>query len=88
MLDVGQFVHLSISSEGLMCVHSEVRLTNFLLLPPVALNYQTQDVSMDLNDGKFQQNGRSGYILKPRAQREGETHNQFQFHFRYLFLHP
>ena len=33
----------------------------------VALNYQTPDKSMWHNHGKFQQNGRSGYILKPAA---------------------
>eukprot|EP00049_Salpingoeca_infusionum_P018616 m.357987 g.357987 ORF g.357987 m.357987 type:complete len:1324 (-) comp18011_c0_seq1:571-4542(-) len=31
----------------------------------VALNYQTPDRPMWVNHGKFQQNGRSGYILKP-----------------------
>jgi phosphatidylinositol phospholipase C gamma-1 len=33
----------------------------------VALNYQTPDRLMWLNDGKFTQNGRSGYTLKPNA---------------------
>ncbi len=31
----------------------------------VALNYQTDCAEMDLNIGKFEQNGKSGYILKP-----------------------
>ena len=31
----------------------------------VALNYQTDSVSMQLNDGKFDENGRCGYLLKP-----------------------
>ncbi|XP_072034254.1 1-phosphatidylinositol 4,5-bisphosphate phosphodiesterase delta-4-like isoform X2 [Amphiura filiformis] len=31
----------------------------------VALNYQTPCTEMDINIGKFQQNGKSGYILKP-----------------------
>uniref|UniRef100_A0A914QYD6 Phosphoinositide phospholipase C n=1 Tax=Panagrolaimus davidi TaxID=227884 RepID=A0A914QYD6_9BILA len=31
----------------------------------VALNYQTADKPMQLNQGKFQANGRCGYILKP-----------------------
>ncbi|KAJ8403512.1 hypothetical protein AAFF_G00352840 [Aldrovandia affinis] len=31
----------------------------------VALNFQTAGVEMDLNDGLFSQNGRSGYVLKP-----------------------
>ena len=32
----------------------------------VALNYQTPDRSMQFNQGKFRQNGSSGYILKPQ----------------------
>eukprot|EP00049_Salpingoeca_infusionum_P008537 m.141773 g.141773 ORF g.141773 m.141773 type:complete len:1199 (-) comp14042_c0_seq10:362-3958(-) len=31
----------------------------------VALNYQVMDAPMQLNMGKFEQNGRSGYLLKP-----------------------
>uniref|UniRef100_A0A914Q9V2 Phosphoinositide phospholipase C n=1 Tax=Panagrolaimus davidi TaxID=227884 RepID=A0A914Q9V2_9BILA len=31
----------------------------------VALNFQTPDIPMRLNHGKFQANGRCGYILKP-----------------------
>ncbi|PIO75742.1 Phosphatidylinositol-specific phospholipase C, Y domain protein [Teladorsagia circumcincta] len=31
----------------------------------VALNYQTGDKSMQLNQGKFMANGRCGYVLKP-----------------------
>lgn len=30
-----------------------------------ALNYQTPDKSMQLNEGKFLQNGKCGYVLKP-----------------------
>ncbi len=37
----------------------------------VALNYQTAGKSMDWNDGKFLQNGRCGYVLKPDIMREG-----------------
>jgi len=33
----------------------------------VALNYQTPDVPMFLNHGKFLDNGQSGYLLKPPA---------------------
>ncbi|EGD83199.1 phospholipase C gamma [Salpingoeca rosetta] len=33
----------------------------------VALNYQTPDRAMWLNHGKFQQNGRCGYVLKPQS---------------------
>lgn len=35
----------------------------------VALNYQTNDVYYRLNRAKFALNGRSGYVLKPRAMR-------------------
>ena len=31
----------------------------------VALNYQTPDYFMQLNQGRFQSNGKSGYVLKP-----------------------
>ncbi|XP_064466965.1 1-phosphatidylinositol 4,5-bisphosphate phosphodiesterase gamma-1-like isoform X2 [Ornithodoros turicata] len=31
----------------------------------VALNYQTPDRPMQLNEGRFLQNGRSGYVLRP-----------------------
>ena len=31
----------------------------------VALNYQTPGVSMQLNHGKFMENGNCGYVLKP-----------------------
>ena len=37
----------------------------------VALNYQTTGKPMDMVMGKFQQNGNSGYILKPEIMREG-----------------
>lgn len=32
----------------------------------VALNFQTFDSALILNDGRFRQNGRSGYVLKPQ----------------------
>eukprot|EP00638_Chattonella_subsalsa_P003095 CAMPEP_0117747884 /NCGR_PEP_ID=MMETSP0947-20121206/8760_1 /TAXON_ID=44440 /ORGANISM="Chattonella subsalsa, Strain CCMP2191" /LENGTH=812 /DNA_ID=CAMNT_0005565389 /DNA_START=228 /DNA_END=2666 /DNA_ORIENTATION=+ len=32
----------------------------------VALNYQTASLPMQLNDGKFRDNGKCGYILKPQ----------------------
>ncbi|KJE88621.1 phospholipase C-eta2 [Capsaspora owczarzaki ATCC 30864] len=41
----------------------------------VALNYQTPDRSMQLNQGKFRQNGRSGVILKPYVMRKGTNFN-------------
>ena len=80
-LSLSPSLSLSLSlplSHSLSPRHSlPVTLSPSLSLPlslSVALNYQTQDLSMDLNDGKFQQNGRSGYIVKPRVQREGESH--------------
>lgn len=36
----------------------------------VALNYQYLGLSMDLNRGRFLQNGRCGYVLKPAVLRE------------------
>ena len=36
----------------------------------VALNYQTPDLFMQINQGKFLPNGKSGYILKPWYLRE------------------
>eukprot|EP01119_Soliformovum_irregulare_P015567 TRINITY_DN438_c0_g1_i4.p1 TRINITY_DN438_c0_g1~~TRINITY_DN438_c0_g1_i4.p1 ORF type:complete len:603 (+),score=188.36 TRINITY_DN438_c0_g1_i4:193-2001(+) len=39
----------------------------------VALNYQTGSEPMWLNDGKFQENGRSGYILKPEYMRTAKV---------------
>lgn len=38
----------------------------------VALNYQTGDRAMNLNDAKFAANGRCGYVLKP-AYLQNET---------------
>jgi hypothetical protein len=35
----------------------------------VALNYQTSDVFMNINQGKFRQNGNCGYVLKPELLR-------------------
>ncbi|XP_006773227.1 PREDICTED: 1-phosphatidylinositol 4,5-bisphosphate phosphodiesterase zeta-1 [Myotis davidii] len=39
----------------------------------VALNFQTPGLPMDLQNGKFLDNGCSGYILKPRFLRDTET---------------
>ncbi len=36
----------------------------------VALNFQTGDVSMSLNHGRFTDNNQCGYILKPAILRE------------------
>ena len=35
----------------------------------VALNYQTSDTNIALNNALFDQNGRQGYVLKPRVMR-------------------
>ncbi|XP_027999686.2 1-phosphatidylinositol 4,5-bisphosphate phosphodiesterase zeta-1 [Eptesicus fuscus] len=39
----------------------------------VALNFQTPGLPMDIQNGKFLDNGGSGYILKPRFLRDAET---------------
>nr|KAF6497082.1 hypothetical protein HJG63_015446 [Rousettus aegyptiacus] len=39
----------------------------------VALNFQTPGLPMDLQNGKFLDNGSSGYILKPQFLRDFET---------------
>ncbi len=42
-----------------------------------ALNYQTSGKPMDLNEGKFRDNGGCGYLLKPTIMREGEIVLEF-----------
>ncbi|XP_037703417.1 1-phosphatidylinositol 4,5-bisphosphate phosphodiesterase zeta-1 [Choloepus didactylus] len=39
----------------------------------VALNFQTPGLPMDLQNGKFLDNGGSGYILKPQFLRDGKS---------------
>uniref|UniRef100_A0A8C3X1W1 Phosphoinositide phospholipase C n=1 Tax=Catagonus wagneri TaxID=51154 RepID=A0A8C3X1W1_9CETA len=39
----------------------------------VALNFQTPGLPMDLQNGKFLDNGNSGYILKPHFLRDGKS---------------
>ncbi|XP_056148879.1 1-phosphatidylinositol 4,5-bisphosphate phosphodiesterase delta-1b [Lampris incognitus] len=39
----------------------------------VALNFQTPCTDMDLNQGRFLINGKSGYVLKPSYLRDGAT---------------
>ncbi|XP_043931175.1 1-phosphatidylinositol 4,5-bisphosphate phosphodiesterase delta-4 isoform X2 [Protopterus annectens] len=39
----------------------------------VALNFQTAGEEMDLNDGRFSQNGHCGYVLKPSFLRNAES---------------
>lgn len=38
----------------------------------VSLNFQTGDRPMQLNEGRFLQNGRSGYVLRPKDQWESD----------------
>ncbi|KAF6772090.1 hypothetical protein AHF37_08524 [Paragonimus kellicotti] len=38
----------------------------------VALNFQTPDLAMQLNQGKFEYNGNCGYLLKPEFMRRPE----------------
>lgn len=38
------------------------------------MNYQTCGLMMDLNDGRFMQNGGCGYVLKPAIMREEVAH--------------
>ena len=42
----------------------------------VALNFQTTDLPMQINQGKFRQNGGSGYILKPHFLRNQVTYTR------------
>ncbi len=55
-----------------MCckVASKFTLMYFWII--VALNFQTAGMEMDLNDGLFNRNGCSGYILKPEILRKRE----------------
>ena len=48
----------------------------------VALNFQTPGEMMNLNDGLFQLNGGSGYILKPDYLRNGKK----AFHENIFFV--
>ncbi|KAK3610357.1 hypothetical protein CHS0354_008630 [Potamilus streckersoni] len=38
----------------------------------VALNYQTEDRPMQLNEGRFMRNGRCGYVLQPHCMRSDD----------------
>lgn len=42
----------------------------YLSFSLVALNFQTGDISMSLNHGRFTDNNQCGYILKPAILRE------------------
>ena len=43
----------------------------------VALNYQTPDKAMQLNEAMFMQNGKSGYVLKPKYMFD-ETYSPYE----------
>jgi phosphatidylinositol phospholipase C delta len=62
--------HLSRTYPG----GSRVDSSNYLPILPwslgcqlVALNFQTNDVGLKLNDGRFRENGHCGYVLKPNT---------------------
>ena len=38
----------------------------------VSLNFQTSDLPMQLNQGKFEYNGNCGYLLKPDFMRRSD----------------
>lgn len=40
----------------------------------VALNYQTPDRAMQLNEAKFRQNGKCGYLLRPEFMSSNNYH--------------
>lgn len=50
--------------------------TRLLFSSLVALNFQTGDISMSLNHGRFTDNKQCGYILKPAVLRDSEMVNQ------------
>ena len=47
----------------------------FIVFLLVALNFQTGDVSMSLNHGRFSDNKQCGYILKPAILRESNIYS-------------
>lgn len=50
-------------------------LTIFTLL--VALNYQTDGEMMHINQGRFRQNGKAGYVLKPEFMRDRKYYRKY-----------
>jgi phosphatidylinositol phospholipase C delta len=50
----------------------------------VALNFQTPDAALILNDGRFCQNGKCGYVLKPEASLLGPCSPPMQIKVRIL----
>ena len=64
----------------------------------VALNYQTNDLSMCLNQGRFAINGHCGYVMKPDIllKQRGYDHRHgfffksdtvYKFIYRYIYIH-
>ncbi len=45
----------------------------------VALNFQTPDKELQINQGWFSLNGNCGYVLKPKYLTEGKRYSQFNF---------
>lgn len=56
-----------------VCYPPPPRQVTFSLLSLVALNFQTHGEQMDLNNGRFLQNGQCGYALKPPFMCEPHT---------------
>lgn len=56
-----------------LCLFGLIPITNYVVLSAVALNFQTPGEQMDLNHGRFLQNGQCGYILKPPFMCHPET---------------
>ena len=54
----------------LLAIHIHTCITS---TPAVALNFQTDCPELDVNRGRFLQNGNCGYVLKPEVLRDGET---------------
>uniref|UniRef100_A0A8D0G983 Phosphoinositide phospholipase C n=1 Tax=Sphenodon punctatus TaxID=8508 RepID=A0A8D0G983_SPHPU len=56
----------------------------------VALNFQTPGLQMDLQNGKFLDNGGSGYLLKPEFLREIDTtfnpHSMYSIYVSFLLM--
>lgn len=54
-------------------VHRKRLLLIELIYVAVALNFQTGGTEMDVYQGRFQDNGFSGYVLKPEFLRDEQT---------------
>lgn len=58
---------------GLENFGASLQLVYILILPTVALNFQTPGPEMDVYLGRFQDNGACGYVLKPAFLRDPNT---------------